>query len=190
MVFKSRKGQITLLDLVIVPIIAVVLALIAVMVLQGSVANIVNKVNMQPEVDACNFELDSLFSMYYVHQDSALQYLKYYHPNQYTAAVSNSLQKQITNCGNNCSISYNTLPNSLGDSPDLYVDFIQYFTPFAYSVFNLTVADEISQLDAANMQVFLNQVPPLSYTPSQICSITVYNPEQPNSSYTVYGVVK
>ena len=152
--------------------------------------NIVNKVNLQPEVDACNLELQSLFSMYYVHEASSLEYLRYYHPNQYTAAISTSLQHYVTNCGNNCSVSYQALPNSLDNSSNLYVDFIQYFTPFAYSVFNLTIDSALSQLDAVNMQVYLNKIPPLDLTPSQVCSMYVYNPQQPSNSYTIYGVVK
>ena len=186
----NRKGQITLIDLILAPLVAVILSVIAVMILQGSTFHLINEVNMEPTVEACNFGLETLFSSYYVHTASSLQYLQSAHPNQYAVATTEPLQIQTVSCGYNCSVSYEDIPNTLGTSSDFYVDFIQYFDPFALSVFNVSVGEDAPEMQAFGMQVFLNRVPALPYTPSEVCSLTVFNPQDPGNPYTIYGVMR
>ncbi|MEM3190632.1 MAG: hypothetical protein QXU98_10400 [Candidatus Parvarchaeota archaeon] len=189
-IVRGRKGQLTLLDLIVAPIVAVVLSALAIYFLQGSTAHLVTAVNYEPSVEGCNYMLDAVYGNYYVHGSAALSMLKALHPDQYFAATSESLSNLSTNCGVNCSISYATTPNTLVSTPSLYVDFLNYFTPFSVSVFNLTTINSYPILKDYNMQVFLNSVPALSYVPSQVCYISVYNPEDPSEPYLIYGVMK
>lgn len=63
----SKRGQITILDMVLAPIAAIVLAIIAASFLQTSTANLLTAVNQEPSAIACNFALDSMYGNYYVH---------------------------------------------------------------------------------------------------------------------------
>ncbi len=187
----KTKGQLTLIDLVIIPIIAVVLSTIAIVFLQSSTASLLSKVSLQPLQDSCNFALDNMYSTYYVHSSYELGYLKSNHPSQYAAAISSSFLNLNASCGSNCNLGYSFVPNSLlNTSNSLYVSFINYFSSFAISDFNLNTGANIPTLNAINMQVFLNHVPPLNYTPLTTCSMTVYNPADPSHPYTIYGVIR
>ena len=187
---KSKRGQLTIIDLLVAPIVAIVLSMLALYFLQGSVAHLVTAVNYEPSIQGCNYMLDAIYGNYYVHGAAALSMLEALHPNQYYAATSASLINLSTNCGANCSMSYAATPNTLTNDPSLYVNFINYFAPFAISVFNLTKINSLPILNGEGMDVFLNSMPILSYVPSQTCYISVYNPEDPSSPYLIYGVVK
>lgn len=187
---KGRKGQLTLLDLIVAPVVAVVLSTLAVYFLQGSAAHLVTAVDYAPSIEGCNYMLDAIYGNYYVHGSAAMSMLESLHPSQYFAATSESLSNTSTSCGVNCSISYATTPNTLVSTPSLYVDFLTYFTPFSVSVFNLTNINSYPLLKDYGMQVFLNGVPTLPYVPSQVCYINVYNPENPSNPYLVYGVMR
>ena len=187
---KNKRGQLTLIDLIVAPIVAIVLSSLALYFLQGSVAHLVTAVDYEPSIQGCNYMLDAVYGNYYVHSAAALSMLRALHPNQYYAATSQSLISLSTSCGANCSISYAATPNTLTNDPSLYVNFINYFAPFAISVFNLTKINSLPLTQGEGMDVFLNSIPILSYVPSQTCYITVYNPADTSSPYLIYGVVK
>ncbi len=188
MIRLNNRGQITLLDLILAPIAAVILAVFASLFLSSSTANLLNMVNQQPSVVGCNFALTSMFGAYFVHTAAAFTQLSLSNPDQYSAALSTKAENLSTNCGSSCASSYVYTPNLLTNSSALYNDFIQYFSSFSVSSFNNIKADNYPALSAFSMQVFLNQVPS-GVTAKTICSLKVFNPADPGSPYTIYGVL-
>lgn len=184
----SRKGQITILDMVLVPIVAVILSIISVYILQNSTANLITGVNLQPAADTCNFALDSLFGHYYIDTPAALNALSLFSPSQYKTALSTQSSMLSANCGPSCNLGYTFLSNSLTNFTSLYSDFINYFSSFSTSKFQTIESNNVITLNALHMSVYLNQVPP-TINGSTVCSLQVYNPVDPNSPYTVFGVV-
>ncbi len=184
----SRRAQVTLIDLVLVPIVAVVLSVTAGYLMSSATANIVTAVNQQPVQDACNFALSNLYGSYFISSAASLQQLKLFKPSQYAAAISEPAQNLSTSCGSSCSSSYTFLSAPLSNSSSLYNDFVGYFSSFSLSNFNLIKSANAVALGDANMQVFLQSVPS-GITYSSLCSLTIYNPVNPSQPYTVYGVV-
>ncbi len=188
MVRPGNRGQITMLDLVLAPIAAVVLAIFAALFMSSSTANLLNLVNQQPVSLGCNFALSSMFGTYFVHTAAAFQEMSTSHPDQYSAALSTKASNLSTSCGGSCLSNYVYIPNKLSNSTSLYSDFIQYFGSFSLSNFNAIKNNNLVALSSSNMQVFLNQIPP-GANPKTICALTVFNPVNPGNPYTVYGTV-
>jgi hypothetical protein len=184
----GRKGQLTMLDLVLAPLAAVVLAVLAYSLLQGATANLLTAVSQQPVSLSCNFALDTLYGTYYVHNAFALSQLALYNPSQYSLANSNKEQTLSTNCSGSCNSNYNYVQSYLYNSSSLYSDFIGYFSGFSLSDFQVLTGQETATLNALNMKVFLNQIPS-GITGTSECSLQVYNPVDPSKPYTIYGVV-
>ena len=188
--FNGKRGQLTLLDLVMVPILVVMLLIISVFFLQSQTANLINEVNIEPTAQSCIFGLSALYGSYYVHTASALSSLQSTNTSLYFAASSGSAQQLTTTCGSNCSSAYSFSQNSLDNSSSLFSDFIKYFSSFSISYFNLIKDTHSPTLQAFGMDVFLNQIPTISYTPAYTCALSVYNPANPSQPYNVYGIVK
>jgi hypothetical protein len=184
----SKKGQLTMLDLVLAPLAAVVLAVIASALLHSATANLLTAVSQQPVSFSCNFALDTMYSTYYVHNAFALSQLALHASSQYALANSNKEQYLSTNCSGACDSNYNYIQTSLYNSSSLYSDFIGYFSGFSLSNFKVLTGQESATLKALGMQVFLNQIP-AGVTGSSKCSMQVYNPADPSKPYTIYGVI-
>ncbi len=184
----SRRGQVTLIDLVMAPIVAVVLSLLAVFFLTTQTSNLITAVNQEPYIQSCNFALSQLYGNYYVHTASLLNNLSLTYPSEYSAALSQQSQTLSTSCGPGCSTQYQTVSNSLSNSSSLYANFINYFSSFSLSTFDNIEGANIATLSALHMRVFLNQVPS-TVSGSTVCSISVYNPANPSKPYTVFGVI-
>ena len=184
----GRKGQLTMLDLVLAPLAAVVLAVLASALLHNATANLLTAVSQQPTSVSCNFALDSIYSSYYVHTAYSLSQLSSSNPNEYALAQSNKQQSLSTNCSGSCTASYNYIQSYLYNSSSLYNDFIGYFSGFSLSGFKVLTGQQISTLNALRIKVFLNQIP-AGVTGTQECSLQVYNPADPSSPYTIYGVM-
>jgi hypothetical protein len=184
----SRRGQITIVDMVLAPIAAIVLAIIAASFLQTSTANLITAVNQEPSAIACNFALNSLYGSYYVHTAAALNLISLYYPDQYQTAQSNQESQLYANCGTSCNLGYSVLSSSLTNFSSLYSDFINYFSSFSFSTFNGIKNANIITLNNAGMSVYLNQIPS-SISASTLCQLQVYNPEDPSKPYTIYGVM-
>lgn len=185
---KSRKGQLTMLDLILAPLAAVVLAVLASAILHGATANLLTSVTQQPSSVSCNFALDSIFSTYYVHSAFTLSQLALSNTGQYSAAASNREQTLSTNCSGACNPSYNYVQSYLYNSSYLYSDFIGYFAGFSLSNFQVLTGQQAAVLNALGMRVFLNQIPS-GVSGKYECSLQVYNPADPSKPYTVYGVM-
>ena len=184
----SKRGQVTIVDLVLVPIVAVVLSVTASYLMTSSTASLLTSVNQQPVQDACNFALNDLYGTYFVGSSAALNELKLLHPSQYAVAVSQPAESLSTGCGSSCSAGYTYLSSTLSNSSALYNDFISYFSSLSFSNFNLIKTSNSVALSDSNMHVFLQSVPS-GVTYSSLCSLTVYNPINPSNPYTIYGVV-
>ena len=130
---RSKKGQLTFLDLLLAPLAAVFLSILAAFFLQSSTAHILTAVTQQPTIDACNLALDSLYGTYYVHTLATLTQLELTQPSQYLTAVSGKAQSFSLDCGSSCSESYTFLSSSLSNSSSLFNDFISYFNSFSLS---------------------------------------------------------
>ncbi len=187
-IFGSKRGQITLLDMVIVPIMAVVLSLLAYYFLNSQTASLLTTVNQEPTIEACNFALEGLFGNYYVHTTAALTELQLLFPSQYQTALSQSSQQLSANCGPTCNLGYTVLSSSLSNYSSLYQDFINYFSSFSISTFQTIKNNNILTLKNIGMSVYLNQIPS-GVSSSTTCALSVYNPENPSKPYTVYGVL-
>ena len=185
---SSRRGQVTLIDLVMAPIVAVVLSLLAVFFLTTQTSNLITAVNQEPYIQSCNFALSQLYGNYYVHTASLLNNLSLTYPSEYSAALSQQSQTLSTSCGQGCSTQYQAVSNSLSNSSSLYSNFINYFSSFSLSTFDNIESANIATLSALHMRVFLNQVPS-TVSGSTVCSISVYNPANPSKPYTVFGVI-
>lgn len=184
----GKKGQLTILDLVLVPIVAVVLSILAVSFLNSATANLINSVNQEPAAQTCNFALDTLFGSYYVDTPSALNALGLSHPDQYQTAISSQQSSLSASCGPECNLGYNVLSNSLSNFTSLFSDFINYFSSFSVNSFNNVAAGSAVTLRNLHMRVYLNQIP-ITSAGSTICSLTVFNPEDPSNPYTIFGVL-
>lgn len=184
----SKKGQLTILDLVMAPIAAVVLSILAVAFLQNATASVITTVNQEPASIACNFALDSLYGQFYVTTEAALSTLSLYDSAQYQIAVSNQPSYLSASCGSSCTRSYTFLSNSLTNFTSLYSDFIEYFSSFSFNQFDSIKNSNKVTLSTLGMNVYLNQVP-ASINGSTICSLQVYNPEDPSTPYTIFGVL-
>ncbi len=184
----GKKGQLTMLDLVLAPLAAVVLSVLASALLHGATANLLTAVSQQPVSFSCNFALDSMYSTYYVHNAFTLSQLALSNPGQYSVASSNKEQYLSTNCSGACNPNYNYIQTYLYNSSSLYSDFIGYFSGFSLSNFQVLTGQETATLKALGMQVFLNQIP-AGVTGTSECSMQVYNPADPSRPYTIYGVI-
>lgn len=184
----GRKGQLTMLDLVLAPLAAVVLAVLASALLHNATANLLTAVSQQPTSFSCNLALDSIYSTYYVHNAYALSQLALRDPNQYALSQSNKQQNLLTNCSGSCPSSYSYIQNYLYNSSSLYSDFIGYFSGFSLSNFKVLTGQQAATLNALGIKVFLNQIP-AGITGKQECSLQVYNPADPSNPYTIYGVM-
>ncbi len=178
-----------MLDLVLAPLAAVVLSVLAAALLHSATASLLTAVSQQPSSFSCNFALDSLYSTYYVHTASSLSQLAISSPSQYAQAVSNNEQTLSTNCSGACDSNYNYLQSYLYNSSSLYTDFIGYFAGISLSNFQVLTSQQTATLNALGIQVFLNQIP-AGVTGTSECSLQVYNPSDPSNPYTIYGVVK
>ncbi len=184
----SKRGQLTILDLVMAPIAAVVLSILAVAFLQNATASLVTTVNQEPGAIACNFALDSIYGQFYVTTQASLNALSLYEPSQYQIAISNQASSLSASCGSSCTRGYTFLSNSLTNFSSLYSDFIEYFSSFSFNQFDSIKSSNAVTLSTLGMSVYLNQLP-ASVNGSTICSLQVYNPEDPSQPYTVYGVI-
>lgn len=184
----GRKGQLTMLDLVLAPLAAVVLAVLASALLHNATANLLTAVSQQPTSFSCNLALDSIYSTYYVHNAYALSQLALRDPNQYALSQSNKQQNLLTNCSGSCPSPYSYIQNYLYNSSSLYSDFIGYFSGFSLSNFKVLTGQQAATLNALGIKVFLNQIP-AGITGKQECSLQVYNPADPSNPYTIYGVM-
>jgi hypothetical protein len=185
----GRRGQLTMLDLALAPLAAVVLAVLASALLHSATANLLTAVNQQPTALSCNFALDSIYSTYYVHTSYALSQIALSNPAQYALAESNKQQSLSANCSGSCSSTYSYSQNYLYNSSSLYSDFIGYFSGFSLSDFGVLTGQEAATLNALGIRVFLNSIP-AGVTGTEECSLKVYNPANPSSPYTIYGVMK
>jgi hypothetical protein len=185
---RSKKGQLTILDLVLIPIVAVVLSILFVYFVQAQTANIINAVDQAPAAQSCNFALDSLYGNYYVDTPAALNTLSLLHPNQYQTALSSQKSQLYANCGPSCTLGYSVLSSSLTNFTSLYSDFINYFSSFSFSAFQNIMGANSNLLLSLHTTVYLNQVPP-TITAATACSLTVYNPANPSNPYTIYGIM-
>ncbi len=183
-----RRGQVTILDIILIPVLAIVLSVVSAFFITNTTANITNMVALEPLSESCNLAIDNIFSQYYVHTQATLKYLQEFHPNQYSAATAEAFQEQVANCGSSCQIGFTTIPTSLTSSGSIYVNFINYFASFSLSVFNLTTADDRLELSTLGMSVYMNQIPS-GFPATTVCSLPVYNPQNPSEPYTVYGTV-
>ncbi len=184
----GRKGQLEVLDLVLAPMAAVVLAVLASALLHNATANLLTAVNQQPASFSCNFALDSIYSTYYVHTAYTLSQLALSNPGQYSFAQSNKQQSLSTSCGGSCNPAYSYSQSYLYNSSSLYDDFIGYFSGFSLSNFQILTGQQAPTLNALGIKVFLNQIP-AGVTGKQECSLNVYNPASPLHPYTIYGVM-
>ncbi len=185
----SKKGQLTLIDLALAPIVAIVLSVLAVYFLNSAIsANLVTAVAQAPITEGCTFALTSLYGSYYVHTASALNTVKLYYPSQYLASEASKSQSLSASCGSSCSLSSTFSQNSLSNSTSLYADMISYYSSFSLSVFEGISTANAAMLSDSQMKVYLNTIPP-AVSGSTVCSLPVYNPEDPANPYTVFGLV-
>ncbi|EEZ93341.1 MAG: hypothetical protein BJBARM4_0018 [Candidatus Parvarchaeum acidiphilum ARMAN-4] len=185
----GKKGQLTMLDLVIAPLAAVILAIVAHSLLAGATASLLTSVSQQPTSFSCSFALDTFYSTYYVHSAFTLSQLALSDPSQYSLASSNQEQSLSTNCSGACNPNYGYTQDHLYNSTSLYSDFIGYFSGFSLNDFKIITGQETAALNALGMQVFFNQVPS-GVSGTSECSLQVYNPADPSKPYTIYGVIK
>jgi hypothetical protein len=185
----GKKGQLTMLDLILAPLAAVVLAVLAHALLASATASLLTAVNQQPVSFSCSFALDTFYSTYYVHSAFTLSQLALSNPSQYALASSNQEQSLSTNCSGACNSNYEYTQSYLYNSSSLYSDFIGYFSGFSLSDFKVLTGQETATLNALGLQVFFNQVPS-GVSGSSECSLQVYNPADPSKPYTIYGVTK
>jgi ABC-type bacteriocin/lantibiotic exporter with double-glycine peptidase domain len=184
----SKRGQLTILDMILVPIAAVLLSIFSILLLQNATANLINSVNQEPAAQTCSFALETLYGHYYVDTPAALNELSLFYPNQYQMALSNQQSLLSANCGSSCSLGYSFLSNSLTNFTSLYSDFINYFSSFSVNNFQSIASSNAVTLNILHMRVYLNQVPPAT-NGSTVCSLQVYNPVDPSNPYTVFGVM-
>ena len=131
----SRKGQLTLIDLAMAPIVAILLSVLVVYFLNSAIsANLVTAVDQAPITEGCNFALTSLYGDYYVHTASSLNTLRLYYPSQYLASEASKAQSLSASCGRSCTLSSTFSQNSLSNSTSLYSDMINYYSSFSLSV--------------------------------------------------------
>ncbi len=185
---RNRKGQLTMLDLVLAPLAAVVLAVLASALLHSATANLLTAVSQQPGSFSCNFALDSLYSTYYIHTAAALSQLALSNPSQYSLSESTKQQSLSANCSGACTPIYSYVQSYLYNSTSLFSDFIGYFSGFSFSNFKVLTGQQAATLSALGMQVYLNQIP-AGVTGTTECSMQVYNPVDPSRPYTLYGVM-
>jgi hypothetical protein len=185
----SKRGQLTLIDLALAPIVAILLSVLAVYFLNSAIsANLVTAVDQAPIAEGCNFALTTLYGSYYVHTASALNTLKLYYQSQYLASETSKAQTLSASCGSSCALSSTFSQNSLSNSTSLYSDLINYYSSFSFSVFDGISAANSALLSDSSMKVYLNTLPPAA-SGSTVCSLPVYNPEDPANPYTVFGLV-
>ncbi len=185
----SKKAQLTLLDLAMAPIAAIVLSVLAVYFLNSAItANLVTAVDQAPITEGCNFALSTLYGDYYVHTASSLNTLELYNPSQYLASEASRAASLSASCGASCTLSSTFSQNSLSNSTSLYSDMIMYYSSFSLSVFNGISEANSVMLNDYNMKVYLNSIPPATVG-STVCSLPVYNPEDPANQYTVFGLI-
>ncbi len=184
----GRKGQLTMLDLVLAPIAAVVLAVLASALIHNATANLLTAVNQQPTSFSCNFALATIYSTYYIHSAYTLSQLALSNPSQSALADSNKQQSLSANCSGSCNPSYGYTQSFLYNSSSLYDDFIGYFPSVSLSNFQVLTGEQAATLTALGLRVFLNQIP-AGVTGSERCSMQVYNPANPSAPYTIYGVM-
>lgn len=177
------KGQINLIDLLLVPVVAVVLSIVALSLLQGAVTNLLVGVYLQPLKISCQFIAGDLLSNYYVHSG-----VLYNNPTIQTYFFD----RTYANISVNASTYFKKyIAPYAGEltSGDMYKQLIYFLAPPTVSYFKNFIFSIYPILVATNSTIYLlpTYPPPQGFSHYKYaCTVPVYNPAGPNFEAIIY----
>ncbi|MCW1297444.1 MAG: hypothetical protein QXX36_01000 [Candidatus Rehaiarchaeum fermentans] len=179
------RAQITLIDLILVPIVAVILSIISMVFLSTASSNLLEGVYLQPVKLSCNFLASTIFSNYYPHFSVIYldpPYIQNYYKNLY--------YKNVSFNSSNFVYSFNVYLGKLV-SGNLYNQLIDFLYPVNYSYFKLYKLYNSLSIAFLNASVYLLPFYPPNSSSQYIyaCNIPVYSPVK-NESSIFEGIVE
>jgi hypothetical protein len=185
------RGQITILDLLMVPLVAIVLSIIAMTFLGSTVSNLLQEVYLQPIKTSCTFILANLFSTYYIHSAYELQYLQQYYPDEYQAYMQNLQSFQNYTGIGNFRFVFATYSGVLENNSNPYVVLIRFLAPPVKSEFKEMVDSEYALLQAEHASLFISSIYPMpsNFVYRYLCSAPVFNPANSTGIYYALAAI-